>query len=207
MCVIYFPLAAQRADSLQWVTHSAAFRGRTGLQFTHMHTRTHSCHACADSHTVDRPSCARVINDFLWLASTGLSIVSPLFEGARPLAAPRHSPFHERPPFGKDGFWVNSSPKEQEVLAAGRQREKGGFHDTICFNTVQRLCRQGMRSSSATCGTASCCLLRLQQIVTGVGQPLCIDMVEGINDCQTSRKLGFWWMFADASWRRRCLSQ
>lgn len=44
--------------------------------------------------------------------------------------------------------------------------------------------------------------------LTGVGQLPCINLAEGKkNDRQTSSKLELWWVFADASWRRRCLYQ
>lgn len=96
-----------------------------------MHKHTHISHACADSHTVDSPSCAGVINDFLWLASTGLSTVGPLFVGRTPPGRSSALPFLLEASFRKkDSFWVNSSPEEQEVLAAGVEREEG-----VCFMT------------------------------------------------------------------------
>lgn len=49
---------------------------------------------------------------------------------------------------------MNSPAEEQEVLAGSRSGEgekeggkEGVFYDTICFNIVQQLSSQGMRSS------------------------------------------------------------
>lgn len=81
---IYFPLAADGTDSPQWVTHTHTqhyIQGHTARQFmgAHTHTHTHSSHAFAGSHTVDSPSSAGVINDFLWLPSNSSFDSQPSF--------------------------------------------------------------------------------------------------------------------------------
>lgn len=76
--MIYFPLAAQSTDSPQWVTHSS-IRFRVIQRYSSWGlSQTHISHALAGSHTVDSPSSAEVINDFLWLSSNSPSIVNPL---------------------------------------------------------------------------------------------------------------------------------
>lgn len=75
--MIYFPLTAQSTDSPQWVTHSITFRVTQDYNSQAL-SHTHSSHALAGSHTVDSPSSAGVINDFLWLLSNRPSIVDPL---------------------------------------------------------------------------------------------------------------------------------
>lgn len=132
MYVIYFPLAAQSTDSPQWVAHSIAFRVTQHYNSQAL-LHTHSSRALASSHTVDSPSSAGVINDFLWLLSNSPSIVDPLFPIEGPPPPPPQPCASSVPPLQKRDRWTKIS-EGQEV----REKESS-FHCTTSFSKVQGL--------------------------------------------------------------------
>lgn len=96
--------------------------GHTGLQFT----ATHSSHAFADSHTVDSPSSAGVINDFPWLFSNRPSIADPLFLIEAPTSPPHPisvlSLSHQQ-----DGFIIRGKRKRSQAGGGRSFSRYNGF--------------------------------------------------------------------------------
>lgn len=72
-------------------SHTAFHSGSCWTTVSWLLLHTHSSRALVGSDTVDGPSSAGVINDFLWLIPNSPSIVDPLFPTETPPPIPRPS--------------------------------------------------------------------------------------------------------------------